>query len=160
MDLSLRPTTEADLDFVIAVESSAEASAWLTVQPREAHREVIEDPNQEHLVVAGADGERLGYVILTGLTGPNASIEVRRIAVEAPGQGIGREALRLAVDRCFAEHGAHRVWLDVMPGNDRAKRVYTALGFVYEGTMREAIRDGDGWDALELMSVLEHEWRS
>jgi RimJ/RimL family protein N-acetyltransferase len=50
------------------------------------------------------------------------------------------------------------VWLDVKPANDRAKRVYKALGFVHEGTMREAARDGDGWDALELMSVLEGEW--
>jgi diamine N-acetyltransferase len=158
MDLTLRPTTEDDLDFVLATETDPDVSRWVTAQSREHHLEVIGSPNEEHLVFTDADGRPVGYVILTGLRDINSSIEVRRIAVTERGRGIGREALRLVVDRCFDEHGAHRVWLDVKPGNERARRVYSGLGFVYEGTLRDAIRDGDGWDALELMSVLEDEW--
>jgi RimJ/RimL family protein N-acetyltransferase len=110
--------------------------------------------------VAAPDGSPLGYAIISGIGDRNAALEMRRIAVTEPGRGVGREALRLAVDRCFAEHGAHRVWLDLNPENERAKRAYSALGFVSEGTLREAIRRDDGWESLELMAVLEHEWKA
>jgi diamine N-acetyltransferase len=159
VEIALRPTTEADLDFVLAAETSPEARGWVTVESREDHRAAIEDEGQEHLIVTGPGGESLGYVIVSGIGGRNASIEVRRIAVTEPGRGIGREAVRQAVERAFAEHRAHRVWLDVNPENERAKRVYRALGFVSEGKLRDAIRFDGEWQSLEIMSLLEHEWR-
>ena len=49
------------------------------------------------------------------------------------GRGHGRAALRLAIELAFEEHGAHRLWLDVKPHNERARALYRSAGFVEEG---------------------------
>jgi RimJ/RimL family protein N-acetyltransferase len=74
------------------------------------------------------------------------------------GRGIGRRALRLVLDRAFGELGAHRVWLDVKPHNERALRAYRAVGFVHEGVLRDALLTDGAYESLAIMSVLEHEW--
>jgi RimJ/RimL family protein N-acetyltransferase len=155
--VELRPTTPDDLEFVMAAEADPEASSFVTVDSRELHEATIADPNQDHLIVTEG-AESLGHVILRGIEDPNRVLEVRRIVIAEKGRGVGPVALRLAVDRCFREHGAHRVWLDVIPHNERALRVYRALGFVHEGVLREAqIVDGVH-ESLAIMSILEHEW--
>jgi diamine N-acetyltransferase len=155
--VDLRLTTQADLDFVMAAEAEPEVSRFVTVESREAHEEAIADPNQRHLIVRKAS-EPLGYAILRGVEDPNRVIEVRRIAVTEPGRGLGREALRLVVDQAFRELGAHRVWLDVLPHNERALRAYRAVGFVHEGVMRETQLRNGVHESLAIMSILEHEW--
>jgi diamine N-acetyltransferase len=157
VSVALRPTTAADLDFVLAAESDPEASRFVTAEPREAHEATIADPNQQHLIACEGE-ERLGYVMLCGVEDPNRVIEVRRIVIVERGRGLGREALRLVVDRAFRELGAHRVWLDVLPHNERALRAYQAVGFVHEGVMREAQLVNGVHESLAIMSILEHEW--
>jgi diamine N-acetyltransferase len=62
------------------------------------------------------------------------------------------------LEHAFGSLGAHRVWLDVMVHNERARRAYAAVGFVEEGVMREALRVDDAPVSLVLMSVLRSEW--
>jgi RimJ/RimL family protein N-acetyltransferase len=46
----------------------------------------------------------------------------------------------------------------VLPHNERALRVYRALGFVHEGVLREAQIVNGVHESLAIMSILEHEW--
>jgi diamine N-acetyltransferase len=155
--VELRDTTGADLDFVLGAESDPEASRYVTVETREQHEAIIADPNQRHLIVA--DGpSRLGYLVLRGVEDPHGNLEIRRIVIVDRGRGTGREALRMAVDLAFREHEPHRVWLDVLPQNERAIRAYLAVGFVHEGVLREAWRGEHGHESLAIMSILEREW--
>jgi diamine N-acetyltransferase len=62
------------------------------------------------------------------------------------------------LEHAFRTLGAHRVWLDVMLHNARARRAYQAAGFVLEGVLRDALRVGDGYRSLAVMSVLRSEW--
>jgi RimJ/RimL family protein N-acetyltransferase len=55
--------------------------------------------------------------------------------------------------------GLHRVELDVYAFNTRARHVYEKLGFVLEGTKREALRFDDGWVDCHVMGLLASEWR-
>jgi len=157
VNVELRSTAPDDLEFVMAAEADPEASPFVTVDSREAHEATLADPNQEHLIVS--DGARsLGHIVLRGLEDRHRVIEIRRIVIAEKGRGVGPVALRLAVDRCFRDYGAHRVWLDVIPHNERALRVYRELGFVHEGVLREAqIVDGVH-ESLAIMSILEDEW--
>ncbi len=100
------------------------------------------------------DGDIVGEVILHDIRSPHNRMEIWKIAVAAPGKGVGRKALELAVDRCFDVHGAHRVWLDLKLYNDRARRVYKALGFVSEGIARDSYLYEGEYESLEIMSVL------
>jgi len=88
-------------------------------------------------------------------------IEFRRYVVWEPGRGIGSAALPLVLAHCFDELGTHRVWLDVMPDNGRARRVYERAGFRAEGLLRDALRRPDGSVVpLVLMAITAAEWRS
>ena len=64
------------------------------------------------------------------------------------GRGYGRATLALAIERAFEEHGAHRLWLDVKPHNERARSLYRSAGFVEEGMLRDALYYGGRFESL------------
>jgi aminoglycoside 6'-N-acetyltransferase len=45
------------------------------------------------------------------------------------GQGYGREMMRLALQRCFAESRVTGIVIDTLASNERAHRFYRRLGF-------------------------------
>jgi RimJ/RimL family protein N-acetyltransferase len=158
MTLTLREATEGDLFFMIGVETEADAVPWLARWDRERHLQAFESSDEEPLIVE-SDGQPVGYALLSGIENEGGNLEVRRIVVSQKGQGVGREALRLAVDRAFELYQPHRVWLDLMVGNERAKRAYEAAGFTEEGTLRESLLTDDGYRSMTVMSILDYEWR-
>jgi RimJ/RimL family protein N-acetyltransferase len=154
MSVELRPTAEADLDFVVALESAPDAAAFVEAWPADRHRAALGDPDIAHLILADG-GDPGGFVILAGLADPNLCVELRRIVVARPGQGLGRAALHRVLDHAFGDLEAHRVWLDVKPGNARARHLYATLGFVEEGVLRDALRTSNGgFESLIVMSKL------
>ncbi len=155
----LRRTTEADADFVLQTEQDADNSPFVTQWSRQRHLAAIVDEDKAHLTVEAVDGERpAGYLILAGLTGPDRSIELMRIAVAEKRRGFGREALRLVARLAFETLGAHRLWLDVLEHNERARRLYESEGFVREGLLREAALVDERFESLIVMSMLEGEY--
>lgn len=155
-ELKLRATEPADLDYVLAAEHAPEARSWVTPRSRETHLAALGDPDVRHFVVE-RDGLRVGFVFLAGVADTNGSVELRRIVMTERGDGLGTRTMHMLVDLVFDELGAHRLWLDVVEENDRARRLYQRLGFVEEGRMREAFRTDAGFKSLVLMSMLEHE---
>jgi hypothetical protein len=81
MKIRLRPTIEADLNFVLGAEQAAENRAFVGAWSRERHRAALESEDLSHLVIENADGKRVGYIILAGLADANNSVEFRRIVV-------------------------------------------------------------------------------
>jgi diamine N-acetyltransferase len=157
--LRLVPPTEAQLEFVLAAEADPEAAPFIVQWSRERHLQVLDDPNHE-LLLAVEDGEPVGFVLLAGLQSEHRVIELRRVVVSDKGRGVGRRLIELVLDHAFGELGAHRVWLDVMPHNQRARRAYEAVGFIEEGLMRDALLIDGAYESLVVMSVLEPEWRA
>jgi diamine N-acetyltransferase len=155
--LRLRRTRDADLDYVVAAEAAPDAAPFLAASPREEHAGFIADPAQRHLI-AEAGGERVGFALLR-LHVADLAVELRRLAVTEPGQGHGRALLREVKAAAFGDLGAHRLWLDVKPFNDRARALYRSEGFVEEGLLRDALREPDGsFQDLVVMSILRPEW--
>jgi diamine N-acetyltransferase len=156
--LRLAPAIEADLEFVLGAEADPEAAPFITQWSRERHVRALDDPDGA-LLLAIEDGEPVGFVMLAGLESEHRVIELRRVVVPDKGRGVGRRLIELALDHAFGELGAHRVWLDVMPHNQRARRAYEAVGFIEEGLMRDALLIDGAYQSLVMMSVLEPEWR-
>ena len=76
------------------------------------------------------------------------------------GQGIATEAIELLLRFGFEELRLNRVELEVFDLNTRGRRVYDRLGFVLEGTRRQAhFLEGRYVDA-HTMSLLAEEWRA
>ena len=78
----------------------------------------------------------------------------------AAGAGLGTEATRLVVDHGFRVLGLHRITLEVYDFNPRARHVYEKVGFVHEGTGREALLFDGEWVDVHFMAVLEPDWVS
>lgn len=168
--LELRPTQLADLPFILAAEGHAENAPYVTQCSRDWHEAAIASEDCAHLVILrSSDADiastqtpqgppLLGYVILAGIQSPHLSLELRRIVIVEKGQGYGRQILRWAKDFAFKQLRHHRLWLDVLERNDRARKLYESEGFVAEGIMRESFKTATGYESKVLMSILESEF--
>lgn len=155
----LRPTMLSDLDFVISVEQDAGNRPFITPWERTQHEGAVRFPDFRHFIVeAGPAYESVGFIILQGCRNQHRSVELKRIVLQAKGQGIGRACVRLLLQMAFRDLGAHRFWLDVKSLNTRAQALYRSEGFVEEGRLRESVRTEDGYDSLIVMSMLENEY--
>jgi RimJ/RimL family protein N-acetyltransferase len=50
-------------------------------------------------------------------------VELKRLVVRTPNEGVGKKLLTEAGGRAFSEHHAHRIFLDVFVTNERARHV-------------------------------------
>lgn len=115
-------------------------------------------------ITHGTD-EYLGEIVLNQIDGVDGRANLRMAM--RPGQrgrGFGRESISLVLAHAFAEPpaglGLHRVSLDVLTINPRARILYESLGFVEEGRLRETHRDGEFWCDTIVMAVLEDDYRA
>lgn len=155
----LRSTTEYDIDAVMAMERDSENVPFIRQWSRQQHRASIRDDNMAHLTIRRVTETGIvGYAILIGLKNPDQSIEFKRIVISQKGAGLGSEAVRLVKKLAFEILGAHRLWLEVMEHNQRARQLYKQEGFIEEGLHRESLKQGDRYLSLFVMSMLAHEY--
>jgi RimJ/RimL family protein N-acetyltransferase len=108
--------------------------------------------------------ELIGEIVLNNIDDHSGSANLRlQMLPDYRGRGYGREAIPMVLAFAF-EHEAgphlHRVQLDVLSINPRARALYASLGFREEGVLRDVYRDGDGWADSIVMSILEDEFRA
>lgn len=157
--VSIRKTTEADLDFVIAAENAVENVQHVVQWTREQHIAAFDNKDILHAIIE-ADGRSVGYAITAGLKDANKAIELRRIVIVEKGRGYGKAAVQLFKKLAFEELKAHRLWLDVREYNTKARNLYKALGFVEEGHIRECILLDNKYVSHYIMSILEQEYKA
>ncbi|MBL0887650.1 GNAT family N-acetyltransferase [Myceligenerans indicum] len=109
--------------------------------------------------------ELIGEIVLNGIDVDARSANLRlQMLPNYRGRGYGREAIEEVLRFAFVggpEHPGphlHRVGLDVLSINPRAKALYESLGFREEGRLRDVYPDGQGWSDAYVMSVLEDEY--
>jgi RimJ/RimL family protein N-acetyltransferase len=106
-----------------------------------------------------AENRPVGHIELNDMDGYSARL--CRVLIDPPyrGQGFGRAIVRRALHIGFDELGLKRIDLGVYDFNAVAIRCYDLEGFVKEGHLRQARRVGDEVWSLDLMGILEGEWR-
>lgn len=112
-------------------------------------------------VIAGDDDKCLGHV---GLYKIDHRIRAAEFGIvigdrSAWGAGIGRACTKFMLRFGFEELRLHRIYLEVLESNERACRLYEAIGFRHEGTLRHAQWKGGSWHDIRVMGILEDEWR-
>ncbi|WP_019639237.1 GNAT family N-acetyltransferase [Paenibacillus fonticola] len=155
--LTYRQTTVSDLEQIVAVENDAENIAYIIPWSKEQHAAVLSDSDKKHIVIEDEHMSWVGYVILAGLDSPHHSVELVRIVISKKNKGYGREAIKAMLKYIIEDLQAHRIWLDVKEYNERAKQLYLSLGFKQEGILRECIKNGDKYESLIVMSLLQQE---
>lgn len=147
-----------------------EVTQFLTLRYPLSHaseREFLERQSQpaygmaSFSVVKKSDGALLGGISLEDGQPENRSATLG-IAIgdkAAWDGGYGTDAMRVLCRFGFDHMNLHRIQLEVYEGNERARHVYEKVGFVLEGTKRQAhFKYGRYWDVY-LMGLLEGELR-
>lgn len=129
--------TRDDIGEALRIESLPGYDAFVGQWAQAEHEAELMSPDARYL--AWREGGKLaGFVMFQQFREPR--VLLRRIVVEATGQGSGRALLRAAVDWAFANSPAEAVWLQVKHGNDRALHVYEQEGFGLDGADDKASR--------------------
>jgi len=110
------------------------------------------------VILDNDNGAIVGEAVLNRLDQENLSCGFRLWISGATNRGLGTEAVRLSMRHAF-DVGLHRVELDVYDFNTRARHIYEKVGFVLEGTKREALRFDDAWVDCHVMGLLASQWR-
>jgi RimJ/RimL family protein N-acetyltransferase len=141
--IAFRPATHADVDAIVAMQIAPHARDFVLAATPDEVRAALENPERATFVIT-TDGEPAGMLLLVHEPRFPWLVEFRRIVVMQPGRGIGTAAVEFVIDWAFRERHAHRIHLDVVAANGRARRLYERAGFVHEGTLRDGFSAGDG----------------
>ena len=155
---TLRRATADDLPFIMQVERLPGNERVVGRWDEAHHRAELANPAAAYFVGEAA-GVACGFAIVLDLDDASGNVNLKRIATAMPGRGDGRPLLRRVAAEVFRRRASHRLWLTVMPYNERARHVYAREGFVQEGVLREALQlpTGERVDQI-VMSLLRPEW--
>ncbi|MGW1289972.1 GNAT family N-acetyltransferase [Streptomyces sp. NPDC002586] len=169
--LALRELAIEDVDAVLAIYGSPEATEHLSFEPRTRDQVA-------HIVarsIASAREEpRIEYALAVVERETNEVIGFGRMALDphqqraatfgfalrpdAWGVGYGLETVRLLLGLGFEDLGLHRIWGARSPINEASAKTMAAAGMVEEGTIREHIFKGGRWRDSVVHAILDHEW--
>ena len=73
-------------------------------------------------------------------------------------QGYGFESSMLLLEHGFSKLNLNRIWLGVHEHNELAIKLYTRLGFVEEGCLRQSFLRKGVYSNLKIMGLLSEEF--
>jgi RimJ/RimL family protein N-acetyltransferase len=136
-------------------QTRATVEKWLQERPRNDYTDVL-------LGVEVTDSATLiGLVRLHGAEPEFGSAELDIYLGEKDhwGKGYATDAMRTVCRYGFGAMRLHRITLTVVAGNHAAHHIYRKVGFVDEGTLRQAFRRDGEWHDKITMGLLEGELR-
>ena len=132
---------------------------WGAYDAGRARRELIDDRSVETFVIV-VGGAVAGVLLVSEESDPeyrHAGLDIS-LATRYQNRGLGREALRVAIDHLADAREHHRFTIDPAADNERAVRCYAAVGFKPVGVLRQYWRGPDGlWRDGLLMDMLADE---
>lgn len=145
--LSIEPVTAKNRAHVEGLRVRAEQQNFI-----ETTAQCMKEADQLPLwrpvaLMRGADLVGFAMYGLWAEEGARGRVWLDRLLIDArfQGQGLGKEALTLLIDRIRAEYGCEELYLSLYEDNVRALRLYEEAGFRLNGQ-----RDANG----ELVMVL------
>jgi RimJ/RimL family protein N-acetyltransferase len=139
--------------------SERTAPAWTVQQLEEIYdRWSTADDRIVWVIIDNSTGSIVGESVLNDLNPGNLCCSFRIWISGARDRGLGTEAARLTVRHAFEDHELNRVELQVYDFNPRARHVYQKIGFVLEGTRRQALLFDGTWVDAHDMAILATEW--
>jgi ribosomal-protein-serine acetyltransferase len=79
---------------------------------------------------------------------------------EAQGRGLMTATVRTLLDHAFGFWGLHRVFIEVVVGNERSKAIPERLGFQQEAVLREAKLIRGSYEDTLLYAMLAPDWEA
>ena len=155
--LKLRAACNADLNYIMKLQSAAENLKFIVPFDEDYHRKILNSADKLDIIVEELEtGERVGYFMLRELDSPCA--EFTHVIIDKKNRGYGREALKLLLKWTFEIKSYHRVWIDCKDYNAVALHLYESLGFVREGLLREILLTNGVYENLIVLGMLDREY--
>lgn len=148
--LTLRPILEGDLETTLAWRNRDDARIWFKNtaplsldQHRQWYERYLEKPDDVLFIVEVA-GTIVGQVSVYDIDLQARSGEVGRflVASDQGGRGYMRAAIFALLELCRKILALRYVFLEVRASNERAKGIYSSLGFVEEPSDGDLVRMG------------------
>ncbi|MFE7235918.1 GNAT family N-acetyltransferase [Streptomyces sp. NPDC002405] len=171
--LSLRELSIEDVDAVLAIYGSPEATEHLSFEPRTRDQvgqivarsvaHATATPRAEYVlaVIERDTDDLIGFGRLA--TDPHQQRGATvgfALRPDAWGVGYGVETVRLLLSVGFDDLGLHRIWGARSPLNEASAKTMSAAGMVEEGTIREHVRKAGQWRDSVVHAILDREWQS
>jgi ribosomal-protein-serine acetyltransferase len=166
----IRPVRDDDAEELDALVGAnrAHLAAWMpwaADQDLAGTREFLRTSAQERddgsaLQLAITErGVIAGLVGFHGIRRADAHAEIGYwLAADRQGRGTMTAAVRALAGHGFSALGLHRIEIRSAPANVRSRAIPERLGFVHEGTLREAERIGERWLDLAVYGMLASDW--
>ncbi|WP_077920146.1 GNAT family N-acetyltransferase [Spirosoma sp. 209] len=155
--ISLQPFSRDSIPFAIALENHPENRRFVGQWAHAQYDNAVADPDYGCFIVL-TEGTPIGHCILSGLKSPDKAILLKRLVIQAKGQGYGRATLARLMELVFDGYKANRLWLDVRAFNIRAEALYQSMGFCHEGTLRQGTHVDEAYYDLKLYGLLREEY--
>lgn len=148
-----------DLDWIVDLEKEDENKEFIIPWDKEFHTNWLNNPASTHLIILEkSTNEKVGYLMINGLTSHHKEIEWTRILITKKGKGYGKETLEMLKSWAFDDLKFHRAWLDCKDYNTRALHVYENAGLIREGLIRETILNNGKYENLVILGILDREY--
>lgn len=149
--IALRPASPADVPLLEAWDRQPHVIAaggdWSRYDDWDWSVEVARTLDWRELLIGMRDGRAIGVIQIIDPAREESrywgdvpaglrAIDIWIGEADALGQGHGREMMRLAVARCFADPAVQAIVIDPLLDNARAQRFYARLGFATVGPRR------------------------
>ena len=109
----------------------------------------------KHFAIVDEKDEYLGTISLKNISQKNKNAEYAIVTrKEAHGTGAAMQATQELLCYAFQELGLHKVYLNVLEDNIRARKFYEKCGFVQEGIAKDAIMAADGYQSLVWYGII------
>lgn len=148
--VTVREARPEDAEAVARVFAAVAEEGLLATEPpvdvaaqAERFRALIESDGPDTMLLLEDGGEIVGHAGVHRTHAEGVLSFGMAILPEARGRGGGRTLLAAVVEHARAR-GAHKVELEVWPGNARAISLYASAGFEVEGLRRDHYRRRDG----------------
>jgi RimJ/RimL family protein N-acetyltransferase len=141
-EFAVRATTPDDAAFVLNLFAREHVAQFAhgPLSPEDFVAS-LERPGKENVIIQ-RDGVPFANLVLGNTIG--WLLELQVIAVAQSGRGAGRFAMQYVLWRGFDDLKVHRIHLEVVAKNVRARKLYERAGFRAEGFFRDGYRSDDG----------------
>jgi UDP-4-amino-4,6-dideoxy-N-acetyl-beta-L-altrosamine N-acetyltransferase len=166
MDVSLRPVVADDKWQLLRWRNLDEVRKYMYTDhiiSEPEHSQWFDkarvDPTRRDSIVLCA-GEPIGLLSLTDINRYHQRCSWAYYLAEPSvrGQGIGSFVEYMAIEQAFAEERLLKLMCEVFLSNESVWRLHLRFGFRTEGTYRQHIRRGDGFEDVMALSLLASDW--
>jgi ribosomal-protein-alanine N-acetyltransferase len=169
--LALRPIRLEDSGAIQAIAGRREIAdttvsvPWPLTQAgavRYVAAKVAEAESGEGIALVAArrpEGDLIGLVELRAVEREHSQAELSYwVAVDAWGQGYGREMVAAGVHHGFEVWGLNRLYAYHMVRNPASAHVLASNGFRQEGVLRQRVRKWGRFEDVIIQAILREDW--